>query len=131
MVTGKVPPVADVDGSAAGSVPATWVVPAESSPELPQAARTATVMPASTTVRAKPGGFDRMGHPPSMSGGRRAPARHPGGAARTTLPPRVQFGGAGKATGLVPPGGASPLRDSAGITPDFATVAPLGRVRAR
>ncbi len=27
--------------------------------------------------------------------------------------------------------GASPLRDSAGITPDFATVAPLGRVRAR
>ncbi len=30
-----------------------------------------------------------------------------------------------------PPGGASPLRDSAGITPDFATVAPLGRVRAR
>ncbi len=28
----------------------------------------------------------------------------------------------GQATGLIPPSGASPLRDSAGISPDFAGV---------
>src|SRR5262245_847053 len=136
IVTGNVPAAPPVvaasepDGVVADAVVAgaATVVPASPSPELPHEASTgaASTAAASTSVGAKPGGFDRMGHPPSTAEDEESPLGAGTGAARTTLPPRVQFGGAGKATGLVPRAGASPLRDSAGIAPDFATTAPLG-----
>jgi hypothetical protein len=49
------------------------------------------------------------------------------GAARTALPPRADFRfGTGRSTWLIPSGGASQLRDSAGFAPDFAASAPAG-----
>src|SRR5215469_3890009 len=47
-----------------------------------------------------------------------------GGIQRTALAPRTGFAGTGQASGLIPTARASPLRDSAGISPASLAPAP-------
>ena len=125
--------VAGAASVAAGSLPAAWVVPAESLPELSGSAgrqdggRHAGQHDGEGEARGL-----RSHGSSSIDERRTKSARSAPGRCRTNHPSSegsVRRCREGDRTR--PPGGASPLRDSAGITPDFATVAPLGRVRAR
>src|SRR6185436_16969530 len=49
--------------------------------------------------------------------GRPPAAMRDEGIQRTALPPRTGLAGTGQASGLIPSEGASPLRDSAGLSP--------------
>ena len=91
-------------------------------------------MPASATGRRRSQGASiASGHPPSMSGGRREPARHRG-RCRTNQPFLRGFSSAvqGRRPDWSPrERGCADCGTAPGWRQDFATVAPLGRVRAR